>query len=160
MSVFINWEFHFENIKNEILNKIYFFCFINLIILIITYLILTLFVVLKLTNSNIRPIKITYDISTFKFNKKFTYSFKYFIYMEFWIFVRNMLNNSNFIRFILSNKFLKRHFNCFFNNFPYSTRCKLWMVNSINPRKWGFHIFHFHVYSYCSWYLLFLIFFL
>nr|UKG19866.1 NADH dehydrogenase subunit 6 [Haemaphysalis longicornis] len=59
MSVFINWELHFENIKNEILNKIYFFCFMNLIMLMMTYLILTLFVVLKLTNSNMSPMKMT-----------------------------------------------------------------------------------------------------
>nr|QOI73939.1 NADH dehydrogenase subunit 6 [Haemaphysalis longicornis] len=59
MLVFINWEFHFENIKNEILNKIYFFCFMNLIMLMMTYLILTLFVVLKLTNSNMSPMKMT-----------------------------------------------------------------------------------------------------
>nr|UKG20243.1 NADH dehydrogenase subunit 6 [Haemaphysalis longicornis] len=59
MPVFINWEFHFENIKNEILNKIYFFCFMNLIMLMMTYLILTLFVVLKLTNSNMSPMKMT-----------------------------------------------------------------------------------------------------
>lgn len=51
-----------ENVKNEILNKIYFSGFINLVILIIIYLIITLFIVLKLTNSNITPIKITYDI--------------------------------------------------------------------------------------------------
>nr|YP_009532703.1 NADH dehydrogenase subunit 6 [Haemaphysalis hystricis]AYA73269.1 NADH dehydrogenase subunit 6 [Haemaphysalis hystricis]QPM99874.1 NADH dehydrogenase subunit 6 [Haemaphysalis hystricis]UXX50274.1 NADH dehydrogenase subunit 6 [Haemaphysalis hystricis] len=52
-------EFHYENIKNEILDKIYFSNFMNLILLMMIYLILTLFVVLKLTNSNMSPMKMT-----------------------------------------------------------------------------------------------------
>lgn len=104
--IFLKWDYQIENFRNEILNKIYFSGFINLILLIIIYLIITLIVVLKLTNSKIRPIKITYDISSFKFYKKFTNSFKYFIHMKFWIIIRNMFNNPNLIRIIFSNKFL------------------------------------------------------
>nr|YP_010329464.1 NADH dehydrogenase subunit 6 [Haemaphysalis mageshimaensis]UNO53999.1 NADH dehydrogenase subunit 6 [Haemaphysalis mageshimaensis] len=56
---FIKWEYHMENVKNEILNKMYFIGFMNLVILMMIYLIVTLFVVLKLTNSNMSPMKMT-----------------------------------------------------------------------------------------------------
>lgn len=59
--IFINIEIQYKTLEHLILNKIYFHSFLNLIILIIIYLILSLTVVIKLTNSNIRPIKISYD---------------------------------------------------------------------------------------------------
>nr|YP_010329451.1 NADH dehydrogenase subunit 6 [Haemaphysalis cornigera]YP_011004261.1 NADH dehydrogenase subunit 6 [Haemaphysalis taiwana]UNO53908.1 NADH dehydrogenase subunit 6 [Haemaphysalis cornigera]UNO53921.1 NADH dehydrogenase subunit 6 [Haemaphysalis cornigera]WPS93623.1 NADH dehydrogenase subunit 6 [Haemaphysalis taiwana] len=57
--IFLNWETLMENVNNEIIEKIYFHGFMNLILLMMIYLIITLFVVLKLTNSNMSPMKMT-----------------------------------------------------------------------------------------------------
>nr|YP_010324883.1 NADH dehydrogenase subunit 6 [Haemaphysalis sulcata]UNO53934.1 NADH dehydrogenase subunit 6 [Haemaphysalis sulcata] len=53
------WNLYFENMSNKLLNKIYFLSFVNLILLMMIYLILTLTVVMKLTNSNMIPMKMT-----------------------------------------------------------------------------------------------------
>nr|YP_010693865.1 NADH dehydrogenase subunit 6 [Haemaphysalis bispinosa]WCD42305.1 NADH dehydrogenase subunit 6 [Haemaphysalis bispinosa] len=60
--IFMKWELNMENVKNEILNKMYFSGFMNLVMLMMIYLIITLFIVLKLTNSNMTPMKMTYGI--------------------------------------------------------------------------------------------------
>lgn len=57
----LNVEIQIKNLDIQIFNKIYFTNYINLIMLIIIYLILSLNVVIKLTNSNITPMKISYD---------------------------------------------------------------------------------------------------
>lgn len=57
----LNVEIQIKNLDTQIFNKIYFTNYINLIMLIIIYLILSLNVVIKLTNSNITPMKISYD---------------------------------------------------------------------------------------------------
>nr|YP_009560381.1 NADH dehydrogenase subunit 6 [Haemaphysalis bancrofti]QAB05948.1 NADH dehydrogenase subunit 6 [Haemaphysalis bancrofti] len=57
--IFLKWDYQMENFSNEILNKIYFSGFMNLILLMMIYLIITLIVVLKLTNSKMSPMKMT-----------------------------------------------------------------------------------------------------
>nr|YP_010324935.1 NADH dehydrogenase subunit 6 [Haemaphysalis qinghaiensis]UNO54064.1 NADH dehydrogenase subunit 6 [Haemaphysalis qinghaiensis] len=55
----INIEIQNKTLENFIFNKIYFYNFMNLIMLMMMYLILSLTVVMKLTNSNMSPMKMS-----------------------------------------------------------------------------------------------------
>uniref|UniRef100_A0AAT9FFA8 NADH dehydrogenase subunit 6 n=1 Tax=Haemaphysalis megaspinosa TaxID=1155002 RepID=A0AAT9FFA8_9ACAR len=61
MLMFINIEIQYKTLEHLILNKIYFHSFLNLIMLMMMYLILSLTVVMKLTNSSMSPMKMSYD---------------------------------------------------------------------------------------------------
>nr|YP_010329412.1 NADH dehydrogenase subunit 6 [Haemaphysalis campanulata]UNO53843.1 NADH dehydrogenase subunit 6 [Haemaphysalis campanulata] len=56
---FLKLELFFENLQNQLLNKIYFMNYMNMIMLMMMYLILTLIVVMKLTSSSNSPMKMT-----------------------------------------------------------------------------------------------------
>nr|UXX50235.1 NADH dehydrogenase subunit 6 [Haemaphysalis concinna] len=57
----LNVEIQMKNLDMQIFNKIYFTNYMNLIMLMMMYLILSLNVVMKLTNSNMTPMKMSYD---------------------------------------------------------------------------------------------------
>nr|YP_007475039.1 NADH dehydrogenase subunit 6 [Haemaphysalis formosensis]AFU55288.1 NADH dehydrogenase subunit 6 [Haemaphysalis formosensis]UXX50209.1 NADH dehydrogenase subunit 6 [Haemaphysalis formosensis] len=59
----LNVEIQFKNFEMNIMSKIYFMNYMNMIMLMMMYLILSLTVVMKLTNSNMSPMKMSYDIS-------------------------------------------------------------------------------------------------
>nr|UNO53973.1 NADH dehydrogenase subunit 6 [Haemaphysalis concinna] len=61
MLFLLNVEIQMKNLDMQIFNKIYFTNYMNLIMLMMMYLILSLNVVMKLTNSNMTPMKMSYD---------------------------------------------------------------------------------------------------
>nr|QPM99861.1 NADH dehydrogenase subunit 6 [Haemaphysalis flava] len=61
MLLLINIEIQYKSLEHLIFSKIYFYNFMNLIMLMMMYLILSLTVVMKLTNSNMSPMKMSYD---------------------------------------------------------------------------------------------------
>nr|YP_009370185.1 NADH dehydrogenase subunit 6 [Haemaphysalis concinna]ARO89823.1 NADH dehydrogenase subunit 6 [Haemaphysalis concinna] len=61
MLFLLNVEIQMKNLDMQIFNKIYFTNYMNLIMLMMMYLILSLNVVMKFTNSNMTPMKMSYD---------------------------------------------------------------------------------------------------
>ena len=74
--------------------------------------------------------------------------------MKFWIFIRILFRNSNNYRNSVSNELYTL---CRFGNgkrWAHYARYRLWLIDALYPREWGFNVFHNGLYSHCERFIL------
>lgn len=89
-----------------------------------------------------------------KFSPWFGCSEEHLGFLKFWFSVGSMLGNSDCYGVISSDVLCFKHKVGFWLHSLYLPRCKLWMVDSLYSRQWGFHVFLVSLYAHWAWTLL------